>query len=152
MNIGSFIGNWPITFTTGPLSKSGEALECLHSIEIGTGHKGASHPFLCTSDYEVKVGFALLDWSGHVIFSSDSGPLLSLVGEQLRWHGPYGEPPRELNINIALAVVSRQHGLESGLHHYLFGSTVYGDPDQVGVWGGSAMGGGGTPKKPDCCS
>ncbi|HEV7508354.1 MAG TPA: hypothetical protein VGS07_25960 [Thermoanaerobaculia bacterium] len=151
MNISSFMGTWPINFTTGPLSQPGKALENLGSIEIGTGDNGATAPFLCDTDYELKIGFALLDTSGTVIFSSDSGPLLSLVGEQLRWHGPY--EGRELNINIALAEVFRDHDIDRGFYSYLFGCTVYGDPDQVGVWGGSGMGGsgvggGGTPKVP----
>ena len=152
MKISSFMGVWPINFATGPLTQPGKALQNLGAIEIGTGDKGASAPFLCDLDYEVKVGFALLDTSGGVIFSSDSGPLLSLVGEQLRWHGPYGKPPLELNINIALAEVYRDHDIDRGFYSYLFGCTVYGDPDQVGVWGGSGMGGsgvgGGTPKRP----
>ena len=142
MNISSFMGVWPINFATGPLAQPGKALENLGSIEIGTGGNDASAPFLCDTDYVVKIGFALLDTSGGVIFSSASGPLLSLVGEQLRWHGPYGEPPLELNINIALAEVYRDHPIDQGFYPYLFGCTVYGDPDQVGVWGGSGTPGG----------
>jgi hypothetical protein len=153
MNVSAFIGTWPINFATGPLTQPGKPLENLGSIEIGTGSNGASAPVLCATDYEVKVGFALLDTAGGVIFSSSSigssgsGPLLSLVGEQLRWHGPYQGSdgvPRELNINIALAVVYRGTDPEgSGTYSYLFGSTVYGDPDQVAVWGGSGSAGGG---------
>jgi len=142
MNISSFMGVWPINFATGPLTLPGNALENLRSIEIGTGTNGASVPFLSDGDYEVKIGFALIDTSGGVIFSSDSGPLLSLVGEQLRWHGPYGQPPLELNINIALAEVYRDHDIDRGFYPYVFGCTVYGDPDQVGVWGGSGTPGG----------
>jgi len=141
MKIDSFMGTWPINFATGPLTQPGKALENLQSIEIGTGENGASAPFLCDSDYEVKIGFALLDSAGGVIFSSDSGPMLSLVGEQLRWHGPY--KGQELNINIALAEIFRKDKEDRGRHLYVFGCTVYGDPDQVGVWGGTGMGGGG---------
>lgn len=140
MNISSFMGIWPINFATGPLTLPGNALENLHTIEIGTGTNGASAPFLSDSDYDVKIGFALIDTSGGVIFSSDSGPLLSLVGEQLRWHGPYEH--KELNINIALAEVYRDHDIDRGFYSYVFGCTVYGDPDQVGVWGGSGTPGG----------
>jgi len=143
MNVSSFIGTWPINFATGPLAQPGEVLENLHSIEIGTGRRGATVPFLCGTDYVVKVGFALLDTADGVIFSSDSGPLLSLIGEQLRWHGPYGDPPKELNINIALAEVFRDHQIDLGFYPYVFGCTVYGDPDQVGVWGGNGTPGGG---------
>src|SRR4051794_26882252 len=103
MDVTSFIGTCPINFATGPLTQPGKPFENLRSIEIGTGRRGAAVPFLCGTDYVVKVGFALLDTADQVIFSSDSGPLLSLIGEQLRWHGPYGAPPKELNINIALA-------------------------------------------------
>ncbi len=147
MNIKSFLGVWPINFATGPLTQPGKSLQDVGSIEIGTDHHGASLPILSDTDYVVKVGFALLDIRGDVIFSSASGPLLSLVGEQLRWHGPYQEPEglcKELNINIALAEVYRDKDPEgSGTYYYLFGSTVYGDPDQVGVWGGSGTPGGG---------
>src|SRR4051812_46679497 len=110
MNVSSFVGTWPVNFATGPLSQPGEVLENLASIEIGTERRGAKAPFLCSTDYVIQVGFALLDAEGEVIFSSsDSGPFLSLIGEQLRWHGPYGDPPKELNINIALAQVFRDH-------------------------------------------
>jgi hypothetical protein len=143
MNISSFMGVWTINFATGPLTQPGKALENLGSIEIGTGDNGASAPFLCDTDYVVKIGFALLDTSGVVIFSSESGPLLSLAGEQLRWHGPYEH--RELNINIALAEIYRDDEIDHGFYPYVFGCTVYGDPDQVGVWGGSGMPGGGMP-------
>lgn len=142
MNISLFMGVWPINFATGPLAQPGEVLENLGSIEIGTGGNGASAPFLCETDYVIKVGFALLDTADKVIFSSDSGALLSLIGEQLRWHGPYGELPKELNINIALAEVYRDHQIDQGFYPYVFGCTVYGDPDQVGVWGGSGTPGG----------
>jgi hypothetical protein len=144
MNISSFMGVWPINFATGPLTQPGKALENLGSIEIGIGDNGATAPFLSDMDYEVKIGFALLDTSGGVIFSSDSGPVLSLVGEQLRWHGLYED--QELNINIALAEIFRKDPEDRGGHPYLFGCTVYGDPDQVGVWGGTGMPGGGAPK------
>ena len=146
MNVGSFIGSWPINFTTGPLSKRGEPLAHLSTIEIGTGHKGARRPHL-NECFEVKVGFALLDERGKVIFSSgdDPGRLLTLADHQLRWHGPYeGE---ELNINIALAEVFRQDEIDHGFHPYLFGCTVYGDPDQVGVWGASGSTGTPNPRK-----
>ncbi|MFY9823356.1 MAG: hypothetical protein WAM82_18385 [Thermoanaerobaculia bacterium] len=146
MNIQSFLGVWRINFATGPLSEPGKSLQDLAAIEIGTGNNGASLPFLCDSDYEIKVGFALLDSAGGVIFSSDSGALLTLTGEQLRWHGPYRDSsglPKELNINIAVAEIFRDDAVDQGFYPYLFGCTVYGDPDQVGVWGGSGSAGGG---------
>jgi hypothetical protein len=145
MNVGSFIGHWPVNFTTGPLSQPGEKLANLNAIEIGTGHNGARCPHL-SQDYEVKVGFALLNSSGEVIFASgdDLESLLTLDDHQLRWHGLY--EGQELNINIALAEIFRQDEDDRGLHPYLFGCTVYGDPDQVGVWGASGAPGGGVPQ------
>src|SRR4029077_18746141 len=99
MNIGSFTGVWSIKFATGPLTVTGGALANLGSIEIGTDTNGASKPACSGDNYEVQVGFALLDqWGGVIFSSSDSGPLLSLVGEQLQWHGLYGTPKQELNI------------------------------------------------------
>jgi len=141
MNISSFMGTWAINFATGPLTQLGQPLSALGSIEIGTGSNGAARPSL-SEDYEVKVGFAMLSTSGGILFSSGPDQLLSLVGDQLRWHGPYGEPPQELNINIALAEVYRDSDIDRGFYPYLFGCTVYGDPDQVGVWGGSGTPGG----------
>ncbi|HYX23214.1 MAG TPA: hypothetical protein VFC23_03605 [Thermoanaerobaculia bacterium] len=143
MNVGSFIGNWPVNFATGPLTQLGQPLAALSSVEIGTGRNGAQPPTF-GDGYEVQVGFAMLDSSGGLIFAGTPDRLLSLVGEQLRWHGLY--EGQELNVNIALAEIFRQDAEDRGGHPYLFGCTVYGDPDQVGVWGASGTPGGGTPK------
>lgn len=147
MNVGFFIGNWPVNFATGPLTQRGKPLATLSSVEIGTGENGALQPTF-GKDYGVQVGFALLDSSGSPIFASNPDCLLKLEGNQLRWHGLYlyeGEE-QELNINIALAEVFRK-GETEPVSYYLFGCTVYGDPDQVGVWGASGTPGG-DPKKP----
>lgn len=140
MNVGNFIGNWSINFTTGPLSQPGEKLADFGSIEIGTGKHGAAPPSF-SRDYAVQVGFALLDTAGGVIFAGGPEHQLTLVEHQLEWHGLYRE--QELNINIALAEIFRTDQEDRGLNPFLFGCTVYGDPDQVGVWGASGAPGGG---------
>jgi hypothetical protein len=145
MNVKPFIGKWFITTTTGPLTQPGEPLASRRLLVIGTGEHGDSLPSF-SEDYEVQVGFALLNESGEVLLPKDGPePLLTLVDHQLRWHGPY--EGQELNINIALAEVFREDESDRGRHYYLFGSSVYGDPDQVGIWGASGTPGGGTPKE-----
>jgi len=141
MNVNPFLGTWTITTTTGPLTQPGAPLASRCCIEIGTG--AASPPSL-SKNYEVQVGFVLLDESGEVIFPTEGERLLTLVDHQLRWTGPY--EGQELNINIALARVYRGDEDDKGVYPYLFGSTVYGDPDQVGIWGASGTSGGGTLK------
>ena len=143
MNINLFVGTWNITDTTGPLSQPGQPLASRSTLVIGTGTYGASSPSL-NEQGEVQVGFALLSSTDEVLLPKNGEPLsLKLVGNQLRWHGTYED--QELNINIALAEVFRE-GETAPVSYYLFGSTVYGDPDQVGIWGASGTSGGGTLK------
>jgi hypothetical protein len=138
MNIKLFVGTWNITATTGPLSQPGEPLASRSSLVIGTDTYGASSPSF-SEQGEVQVGFALLSSTDEVLLPKNGEPLyLKLEGNQLRWHGPYED--QELNINIALAEVFRK-GETEPVSSYLFGSTVYGDPDQVGIWGASGTGG-----------
>ena len=58
--------------------------------------------------------------------------VLRLTGDQLRWTGYYQRQPTYIYISAAVTLVP---GGKTYTH--LFGSTTYGDPDQVAVWGGS---------------
>jgi hypothetical protein len=140
MNIKLFIDTWNITATTGPLSQPGQPLASRSSLVIGTDTYGASSPSF-NEQGEVQVGFALLSSTGEVLLPKDGEPIyLTLVGNQLRWHGSYEN--QELNINVALAEIFRNDNNGGpSVSYYLFGSTVYGDPDQVGIWGASGTGG-----------
>ena len=55
-----------------------------------------------------------------------------LVGEHLQWTGYYNQKPTRIYISAA------QTATANGGVVYLYGSTTYGDPEQVAVWGGSA--------------
>jgi hypothetical protein len=143
MEISTFIGQWYIQYTGGV---EGTLLEDGWILYIGTGSSyGDLKPFL-TEEYAVCVGFALVDPSdpeNPVQLSSDNGgghqPLvLRLTGDQLRWTGYYLQQPVYIYISAAETLVP---GAKKYVH--LFGSTTYGDPDQVAVWGGS-----GTPPTP----
>ncbi len=106
MNIHLFVGTWNITDTTGPLSQPGQPLASRSTLVIGTDTYGASSPGL-KENGEVQVGFALLSSTDEVLLPTNGVPIwLTLVGNQLRWHGVYED--QELNINIALAEIFRQ--------------------------------------------
>ncbi|HEY3570735.1 MAG TPA: hypothetical protein VGP73_22585 [Thermoanaerobaculia bacterium] len=142
MNINDFVGTWSIQYKSG-----GEKTPLQNGwrLEIGTGEFGAQAPFL-SAEGAVCVGFALIDPSTsppEVIIATDDHEgnqpaLLRLTGDQLRWKGYYQRQPAYIYISAAQTWVP---GGESYTH--LYGSTTYGDPDQVAVWGGS-----GTPPPP----
>ena len=143
MEISTFIGQWYIQYTGGV---EGTFLQDGWILYIGTGSNyGDLKPFL-TEEYAVCVGFALVDPNdptNPVQLSSDNEggrqPLvLRLTGDQLRWTGYYLQQPVYIYISAAETLVP---GAKKYVH--LFGSTTYGDPDQVAVWGGS-----GTPPTP----
>jgi hypothetical protein len=143
VSVADFVGSWQINFATGPLTEPGKKLDDLGYILIGTGEKGASEPLL-NDAYQVLVGFALLDGDGNPLLSTSDGDnqplLLILDGNQLRWNGYYDQLP--LYIFISAAELVTPGGKK---HIAIYGTTIYGDPDQVGVWGGSGMPGGGGP-------
>ena len=106
---------------------------------LGTGEEGATVPDL-TPEFEVVVGFAILspnsDGTWTPVFSSEEQqqqPLqLMFAGDTLRWAGYYNGRPLRIYISACEANVA---GSQSTVA--LYGSTVLGDPDQVGVWGTS---------------
>jgi hypothetical protein len=147
MNIGNFIGSWYIYWRDGV---EGHGIQQDWTLLIGTGSDyGDRKPFL-SPDYEVCVGFAMLNQDGAVELSTDPPapgvPLapgypeqpseqdlaLSLEGEQLCWRGEYQQVPLQIYVSAAQTLMA---GARKSVH--LYGSSTYGDPEQVAVWGGS---------------
>ncbi len=144
MSINDFVGTWYIQYKSGAPSTP---LQNGWRLEIGTGEYGAREPFL-SAEGAVCVGFALLDpqdLSQPVVVATDDHDgnqpaVLRLTGEQLRWKGYYGQQPAYIYISAAETVTP---GGETYIN--LYGSTTYGDPDQIAIWGGSAT----PPPPPD---
>ncbi|MFL6260605.1 MAG: hypothetical protein ACJ76Y_12895 [Thermoanaerobaculia bacterium] len=136
MNIHDFVGTWYIQYKSG---NPNTPLQNGWVLEIGTGKLGAQEPFL-SAEGVVCVGFSLIDPkdpSKPVVISTDGHEgnqpaVLHLTGEQLCWTGDYEQQPAYIYISAA------QTETPAGSYVYLYGSTTYGDPDQVAVWGGSA--------------
>jgi len=140
MNIGTFIGKWYIQFTGGVAWLQEDWI-----LMIGTDSEYGDKPPFLTEEYAVCVGFAVLDLKdgSPVQLSTEDHPgnqplVLRLTGEQLRWKGYYKQQP--LYIYIAAAETWTPVGEK---YTHIFGSTTYGDPEQMAVWGGS-----GTPPPP----
>lgn len=142
MSISDFVGTWYIQYKSGGPSTP---LQNGWILEIGTGRLGASEPFV-SAEGAVCVGFALIDpndASKPVVVATDDHEgnqpaLLRLTGEQLRWKGYYNQQPAYIYISAAETLTP-----DNKTYTHLYGSTTYGDPDQVAVWGGS-----GTPPPP----
>jgi hypothetical protein len=138
VSIGDFIGTWKVNWVDGenPWFQPGWILM------IGTGSGYGDEPPSFTGDWQVRVGFAVLDLtqsSTPIQLSTDQDqedrhqPLeLLLYGDQLRWKGYYETKP--LYIYISLSETWTPGG---DRYLTLYGSTTYGDPEQVAVWGGS---------------
>jgi hypothetical protein len=146
MNIGNFLGSWYIQWRAGV---EGHGIQEQWTLMIGTGSQyGDAKPFL-SDDYVVSAGFALLDQEGVVQLSTDppaagvpaaprdeeehQQPMaLRVVDEQLYWSGSYQGQPLYLYISAAQTLMP---GGRKSVH--LYGSSTYGDPEQMAVWGGS---------------
>ena len=135
IDIKDFIGNWYVLWSDG----EPPVLEQRWKLVLGTGEAGATAPELTPDSFQVVMGFAILspDSSGSSwtpVFSSEDQqqqPLkLMLVGETLRWAGYYQGKPLRIYVS---ACEANMLGSQSTVA--LYGSTVLGDPDQVGVWG-----------------
>jgi hypothetical protein len=148
VSIGDFIGTWQVNWVDGvnPWFEQGWLLM------IGTGSDYGDLPPEFTGEYQVCVGFAVLgpepdqpDNLTEVEISTGLNQderhqalLLLLYGDTLRWKGYYQGKPLYIYISIS-------ETWTPGGDRYLtlYGSTTYGDPEQVAVWGGS-----GTPPPP----
>jgi hypothetical protein len=133
INVKDFVGDWYIWWVDGGNS----FLQKGWKIVLGTTQDGAKEPFL-SPEYQVLLGFSILSPNGDgtwtPVFSSgdqQQQPLELLFADgTLRWAGYYGGKP--LRIYISACEASTTVG-DSSIA--LYGSTVVGDPDQVGVWG-----------------
>ena len=135
VNVGDFVGSWTIQWVSG----RDPFLQYAWKLLIGTETDGDTVPRL-SPEYSVLVGFTVLDSNGRVQISTTPNPgvdpqqPLEFVfdGHSLRWSGYYEQQP--LHIYISL---SRVETLGDS-YTSLYGSTTWGDPDQVGVWGADA--------------
>jgi hypothetical protein len=128
-NVKPFVGQWPITWVAGNSGVTDQ-----WQLFIGTNSQYGDFPPTLTSDFQVSVGFALLDENGTVQLGTGQGPnpplpLLFTQGT-LRGVGEYQGRPVRVYISVADARMAG--GSES---FSLYGSSFLGDPDQVGVWG-----------------
>ena len=135
-NIKNFCGLWWIT----QVASGADLWAAGDHLLIGTGESGDTKPFL-SPEGDVCAGFAIRRPSadggfGTVLSSDDSENqelALMLVDGVLRWTGSYQAEP--LSIYVSLCERKTVRGEP---YLFLYGSTVYGDPEQVGVWGAEA--------------
>jgi hypothetical protein len=133
VNVKDFVGNWYVWWVAGEESFLHQGWRFV----LGTGEDGATAPEL-TSEFQVVVGFVILgkdsEGTWTPVFSTqdqEQQPLkLMFVDGALRWVGSYNGRPLRIYISACEANVA---GSQSSVA--LYGSTVLGDPDQVGVWG-----------------
>ena len=133
VSIADFRGSWQITGATGP----GSPLEDGGYILIGTGSGwGDSVPVLTPEGYQTVVGFAVVkDDKAVMATEGHEGPqplLLLFQDGCLRWSGFYNQVP--LRIFVSAADFTKADGAR---YVAIYGTTIQGDPEQVGVWGGS---------------
>jgi hypothetical protein len=141
INMKDFVGRWQVQWVDGdqPFLQKGWILE------IGTSNNSSLLPFL-TGEYQIATGFSVLsslDPPTAELSSSDKDeynqPLALLLGDEgLRWEGWYKGQRLSLVISLAQTKVPGGDTYKS-----LYGSTTYGDPDQVAVWGANGTAGGG---------
>jgi hypothetical protein len=134
-SIAFFVGTWYVKWATGARVESGQdpLIAKGYTLYIGTGANGDFAPQL-TDDYNIVVGFTLLDAEGGVVLSSsDQGhqPVqLLFTNGALRWTGWWEAQP--VRIYISLGETVAPNGVTT---YSIYASTTYGDPEQVGVWG-----------------
>ncbi len=137
-SVKDFVGIWRVRWVTGenPWLQEGWTLA------LGTGNEtlGDTAPYL-DGEYQTCMGFAVLDGETIILSSNDQDehhqPLaLLFTGDTLRWTGWYkGEP---LRLYISFSATEDAQGEQT--YASLYGSTTFGDPDQVSVWGADGVG------------
>lgn len=137
-SVKDFVGVWTVRWVTG----ENPFLQEEWTIALGTGNEtwGDKAPFL-DGEYETCVGFAVLDGETKKLSSNDldeyGQPLALLFSEgTLRWSGLY--EGQALRIYISYSATEDVSGEVT--YASLYGSTTYGDPDQVSVWGADGVG------------
>ncbi len=113
------------------------------TIAIGTGSEtlGDRAPYL-DGQYQTCVGFAVLDGETVKLSSKDQDEYLQplallFAGDTLRWSGWLDGKP--LRLYISYSETKDPSG--DVTYGSLYGSTTFGDPDQVSVWGADGVGG-----------
>lgn len=144
-NIGDFVGTYTIRNVVSPSAEP--LLQVGGRILIGTGSEfGDRVPYLAEGGY-VVTGFAILANDGTPLLSTEDetqAPLqLALVESSLRWAGWFQGQP--LRIYVSTYEINSPGGVRT---RGLYGSTVYEDPDQVGVWGADDTPTPPNPRKP----
>ena len=142
--VSAFLGTWSVRWISGQRPWMSEGW----TISIGTGEDGDSKPFL-DGDYQICIGFTVRNTQGQVELSTSDQPdheqpLVLLYDEgRLRWSGFYnannGTVAEPLRIYLSLA---QTQGPNGPTYACLYGTTAWGDPDQVGVIGADAAGSG----------
>ncbi len=135
--IADFVGEYNVT-----TSSEGSWLEPGMQLHIGDEQFGATAAKL-TDGYYITVGFAVVDQNGApVLATGDGGPgavpfVLVYDEGTLWWKGfTQGVP---LRIYLSLAQGETLGGLP---FKAVYGTTILGDPEQVGVWGADGNPGG----------
>ena len=129
--IGDFIGNYTIRHVS--TQNPDPLLQVNGKFCIGTNEYGDTEPSLAGGGF-IVVGFSILGSSGDVVFSTQDEqgtPLqLALVESNLRWAGFYQGRP--LRIYISEYKITSPGGIVT---RGIYATNVYGDPEQVGIWG-----------------
>ena len=137
VNVGDFVGSWKINWAPGPVQEKLQAGWIL----IGTGSSyGDSIPEL-NGDFAIQVGFAILGQDGaQVPIDENEPPVFLFDGNVLHWKGYFEREPLYIDVSAAEVVTP-----EGDRYVSIYANTTQGDPDQVGVWGGT----GSPPPPPD---
>jgi len=127
-NIAHFVGVWTVRYVAG----AEPWLQAGWQLFLGTGTAGDPAPYL-GGDGNPCLGVTVKDDKGDVQLTGGGGAqpiaLMFLDGE-LRWNGFHEGKP--LRLYLSLATGEAPGGVPFA---FLYGSTVWGDPDQAGVWG-----------------
>lgn len=129
--IADFIGEYNVTTMS-----EGSVLQPGMTLHIGNGMYGATPPVL-TDGYYITVGFAIVQPDGTQVLTSGDGspnavPLVMVYDEGTLWWKGFDDSEKPLRIYLSLAQGETIGGLP---YKAVYGTTLSGDPEQVGVWG-----------------
>lgn len=129
--IADYIGEYNVTTMS-----EGSKLQTGMTIHIGNDRYGATPPVL-TDGYYITVGFAIVDQNGNPVLTSEDGgpnavPLRLVYDEGTLWWKGFDSRQAPLRIYLSLAQGETIGGLP---FKAVYGTTMSGDPEQVGVWG-----------------
>jgi hypothetical protein len=136
-SVKDFVGTWNVKWVDGqkPWFQRG------WSLLIATDERGAKGPWL-NGEYETCLGFTVLDGDQEIELSTRqqeerNQPIAFLFRNGgLFWEGFYKGQPLWIRISLA-----ESRTVSGDRYLSLYGSTTWGDPEQVGVWGADGTGG-----------